>query len=185
MVQDSGPRVLFVCYANMCRSPLAEAIFRQRLIERSPPLAKLATIDSAGTRAMEGCAPHPLSVEACRSLGIQLQGSGRQILRRDLSRFDQIVLMDRQNLSDLRRMTGVSAFGEIAGNRAQIRLLRAIATPHAQGDDLDIPDPIRGGPEGYRTVLRLVEEGCKALIDELCEEQHPRPIRSNPTFLSR
>ena len=164
-MSDDRTAVLFVCYANMCRSPLAEGVFRHLAGERGH-LERL-TIDSAGTVAIEGGAPHPLSVDICRSRGIELEGTGRQILRVDLARFDHIVLMDRHNRSQLERMAAPSAFGPLDAHRARIRLLREISHPNARGDDLDVPDPIGHGPEGYELVFNLVHEGCRALLDEI------------------
>ena len=74
--------------------------------------------------------------------------------------------MDRRNLATIQGWTG-SAFGGLANFNANVRLLRAIAKPRARGRDLDVPDPIGGGPEHYRKVYALVEAGCLALLDEL------------------
>jgi protein-tyrosine phosphatase len=145
--------VLFVCYANICRSPLAEGTFRW-LAERRGVLDRL-TIDSAGTSAMEGAPPHSLS-----------QAIAGQLVRDDLSRFDHVVVMDRQNLETIRRLTG-SGFGSQAGFHARVRLLREIADPKATGADLDVPDPIGRGADHYRAVFGMIERGCAALLDEL------------------
>ncbi len=51
--------------------------------------------------------------------------------------------------------------------RARLRTLRSIATPHASGPDLDVPDPISHGPERYAAVYELIAAGCEALLDEL------------------
>ena len=51
--------------------------------------------------------------------------------------------------------------------KATIRLLRAIATPGATDRDLDVPDPIAAGPQGFETVYDIVLEGCQTLLDEL------------------
>lgn len=156
--------MLFVCYANVCRSPLAEGAFRHLVAQRG--LEARYRIDSAGTDAMEGSAPHPLSQRIAAERGFALSGHSRQLLRHDLSRFDHVVVMDRMNHETIRRLAAPSAFGAIEGFRAQIRLLRQIAHPGARGRDLDVPDPIRGGPEGYELAYRLILEGCEALLAE-------------------
>jgi protein-tyrosine phosphatase len=165
MTQDSRTGVLFVCYANMCRSPLAEGLFRHLARERG--VVDQLNIDSAGTVAIEGGQPHPLSVDACKRRGIELAGVGRQLTRVDLARFDHIVLMDRYNRSQLERMAAPSAFGPLDAHRARIRLLREISDPSAAGEDLDVPDPIGFGSDGYEHVFELVERGCNALLDEI------------------
>jgi protein-tyrosine phosphatase len=155
--------VLFVCYANVCRSPLAEGTFAW-LAHRRGLLGRL-TIDSAGTSAMEGAPPHSLSQAIAAEQGFMLDGESRQLIRDDLSRFDHVVVMDRQNLETIRRLTG-SAFGPQAF-RARVRLLREIADPRATGSDLDVPDPIGRDADHYRAVFTMIERGCAALLDEL------------------
>ncbi len=156
--------VLFVCYANVCRSPLAEGVFRHLVEARG--LAERFVIDSAGTHAIEGAHPHPLSQEIALAHGFTLDSRGRQLLRHDLSRFDHVVVMDRMNHETIRRLAAPSAFGAIEGFRARIRHLREISDPRAHGRDLDVPDPIRGGAEGYQLAYEFIERGCEALLDE-------------------
>ena len=157
--------VLFVCYANMCRSPLAEGVFRHLAAERG--VLERLDIDSAGTDAIEGCDPHPLSREIAADHGIELSGRGRQLLRRDLERFDHVVVMDRRNHAKITRLAGPSAFGVPDGFKARVRTLRSIADPRAAGADLDVPDPIGAGRERYAEVYALIAAGCEALLDEI------------------
>ncbi len=164
MSADEGMGVLFVCYANVCRSPLAEATFRHLAAQRG--VEDRFRIDSAGTDAMEGSAPHPLSQQIAAEHGFALKGRSRQLLRHDLARFDHVVVMDRMNFETIRRLAAPSAFGAIEGFRARVRMLRQIGQPDARGRDLDVPDPIRGGAEGYELAYRLIVAGCEALLDE-------------------
>lgn len=179
-VGNEGPRigVLFVCYANMCRSPLAAGVLRQLAEQRG--LAQHLIIDSAGTSAMEGAPPHPLSCTIAEQHGFSLSGRSRQLLRDDLTRFDHVIVMDRQNLATIGRLAAPSAFGSLAGYRAQIRLLRAIANPKARGRDLDVPDPIGGDASRYAEVYQLMRHGCDALLDELAPQLPPQLPRSCP-----
>jgi protein-tyrosine phosphatase len=163
--------VLFVCYANVCRSPLAEGLMRE--LARVRGLVERLLIDSAGTSAMEGAAPHRLSCEVAEQHGFALTGRARQLLRDDLTRFDHVVVMDRQNFATIERLAAPSAFGSLAGYRAKIRLLRAIANPKARGHELDIPDPIGGDSRHYSEVYTLMREGCSALLDEIEKELRP------------
>lgn len=157
--------VLFVCYANMCRSPLAEGVFRHLAAQRG--LLERLHIDSAGTDAAEGCSPHPLSCSIALEHGITLQGCGRQLIRDDLSRFDHVVVMDRNNYAQIARLAAPSSHGELTGFRARLRTLRSIAEPNATGVALDVPDPIGAGADRYREVYALIEQGCSALLDEI------------------
>lgn len=160
--------VLFVCHANMCRSPLAAGVFRhlaggQGVLERFE-------IDSAGTWAADGVAPHPLSVEAARRHGIDaalLGTSSRSINPDDLDRFEHIVAMDRRNLADLERLRRISAFGPVVGGRATLSLLRRFSDPKASGREADVPDPVRGGHEQFEAAYAIIEAGCRALLSTL------------------
>ena len=157
--------VLFVCHANMCRSPLAEGIFRH--LAQARGMLDDLHIESAGTDAIEGCDPHPRSREIAAAHGITLTGTGRQLIRHDLSNFDHVVVMDRRNYDKISRLAAPSAFGELQGFRARLRMLRAIANPKASGQALDVPDPIGRGPEQYAEVYELIAAGCTALLDEI------------------
>jgi serine/threonine-protein kinase len=161
--------VLFVCYANVCRSPLAAGLLRELAKQRR--LTERLLIDSAGTSALEGARPHRLSCEIAEQHGFSLSGRARQLLRDDLTRFDHVVVMDRQNFGVIERLAAPSGFGVQAGYRAKIRLLRAISNPKAKGYELDVPDPIGGDGRRYAEVYELLRQGCEALLDELEQEQ--------------
>ena len=165
MSEASRVGVLFVCHANMCRSPLAEGVFRD--LARARGVLDRLEIDSAGTDAVEGCPPHPLSCEIAEAHGVELEGAGRQLLRDDLTHFEHVIVMDRRNRAKIQRLAAPSAFGQLEGYKARLRLLREVADPKASGPALDIPDPIGEGPERYAAVYELVRSGCEALLDEL------------------
>ena len=86
-------------------------------------------IDSAGTFAMEGAPPHPKSVAVAKEHGIRLEGQSRQLSRHDLSTFDHILVMDRQNLHELQTLAAPSAFGPLEDYHARIRMLAAASVP--------------------------------------------------------
>jgi len=160
--------VLFVCHANMCRSPLAAGVFRHLVTARGA--GERFEIDSAGTWAADGIPPHPLSVDVARRYGIEavlLGSASRPIAPRDLERFELVVAMDRRNLADIERLRRISAFGPVVGGSAKLSLLRRFSDPKASGREADVPDPVRGGPEHYETAYRIIEAGCRALLDEL------------------
>ncbi|MBX7081750.1 MAG: low molecular weight phosphotyrosine protein phosphatase [Nannocystaceae bacterium] len=156
--------VLFVCHANLCRSPLCEGIFHKLVRERG--LADRFDIDSAGCWAEPGSPPHPLSVEIAAQHGLDLcatVGRSRPIEPADLTRFDHIIAMDRANEADLQRLVRMAR----DPGKARIRLLRAIADPTASGPALDVPDPVRRGIEAYAATWTLLERACVALLHEL------------------
>lgn len=159
--------VLFVCHANMCRSPLAHGIFVHMIQQAG--ISDRVHVDSAGTWALDGIDPHPLSVQVAAEHGIDLSvcGVSRSIAPEDLQRFTHIIAMDRANESDILRLRRLSAFGAVEGGQARVRLLRAITSPRVQGLDADVPDPVRQGPDAYAYAYEIIEAGCRALLEEL------------------
>jgi protein-tyrosine phosphatase len=154
-------RILFVCLGNICRSPLAEGVFRH--LAREAGVLDRFEIDSAGTGDWHvGEPPDSRAAAVARKHGIELSGRARQVTREDLRNFDHVLAMDRDNLEELRRMA------ERAGATAKIRLLRE-HDPEAEGAS-DVPDPYYGGPSGFEEVYRIVSRSCRELLAELCAE---------------
>lgn len=158
---DGRIGILFVCLGNICRSPLAEAVFRRAVEDAG--LVDRFRIDSAGTAAYHvGEPPDPRSAEVAAGRGVTVDGAARQIGMDDAHRFDYLIAMDRDNLADVREVA------RAAGADPVIRLLRDF-DPGADGD-LDVPDPYYGGPRGFEDVHDLVERTCRALLDHLRQE---------------
>src|SRR5687768_5933093 len=89
-------RVLFVCLGNICRSPLAEAVFRQQVAQRG--LQDRFEIDSAGTSGYhDGAPPDRRSTETARRRGVELTGHSRRVMPDDLRRFHYVIAMDAEN----------------------------------------------------------------------------------------
>lgn len=148
--------VLFVCLGNICRSPLAEGVFRN-LVEEAG-LTERFTLDSAGTGAWHvGNPPDPRSIAIAAVHGIDISTQrARQVSKEDFERFDTIVAMDADNLSAL--MTQVEARPGAA--IADLRLL--LNEPPA-----DVPDPYYGGRDGFENVYQLVLSGGEKLLKSL------------------
>jgi protein-tyrosine phosphatase len=149
-------RVLFVCYGNTCRSPLAEGVFRRKV--ELAGLADRVTVDSAGTSPPgEGGAPHPLSRAVARRNEVEIDHlRSRLFVAADFERFDRIVVMDSMNRRD------VLAQARNEQDRAKVRLLR-------DGDG-EIADPIFGGEDEYEQAFAQIDEACELLLADVRAE---------------
>jgi protein-tyrosine phosphatase len=157
-------RLLFVCYGNICRSPLAEAVFRAQVEARG--VADRFEIDSAGTSGHNaGLPPDARSAAVARGRGVELGGAARAITAADLERFDYVVVMDAENLRQIELLRERSG-----GGRARVHRLREWDAARGDAHDLDVPDPYYGGHSGFEHVHDLVERAAAALLDELLQE---------------
>ncbi len=153
-------RVLFVCLGNICRSPLAEAVFRHQVRERG--LEDQFEIDSAGTSNYHiGDPPDRRSAATAKKYGIHVTGRGRQISDEDLRTFDYVIVMDAQNLADVERLKAAS------GGTAKVHRLREW---DPESGSPDVPDPYYGGADGFEDVHAIVERSSAALLDHLLAE---------------
>jgi protein-tyrosine phosphatase len=138
------PSVLFVCTANICRSPLAMALFRHRL-EQQGELPGWR-IESAGTWAMEGEPPALKSIMLLGRRGINLRSHrSRTVSRELLQSFDLILTMERGHKEALR-----AEFPEIAS--------RTFLLTEMVGENRDIIDPMGGSLEAFELTIRDLED---------------------------
>ena len=153
--------VVFVCLGNICRSPMADAIFQNMVKEAG--LADQILVDSAGTGAYHiGQRAHRGTLKALEKQGLSYLGRARQFTVKDLSLFDYVLAMDKSNLSDIQAMVK-------AGNeKAKVSLFLAYA--HNQGlvDVLEVPDPYYDN--GFDEVYDLVHKGSQAFLEYIRAE---------------
>jgi protein-tyrosine phosphatase len=157
-------RILFVCLGNICRSPLAESVFRHLVRERG--VEADFEIDSAGTSAYHaGDPPDARSVATASTRGIKVTGRSRELRPQDLTRFDYVIAMDADNVEAVKRLQ------VRGGASARVHRLREW-DPDAS--ELDVPDPYYGSPHGFERVHDLVERSCASLLDHLLAERGAR-----------
>jgi protein-tyrosine phosphatase len=145
-------RVVFVCTGNICRSPTAEAVLRQRVHEAG--FADAIEVGSAGTGGWHvGDDADPRSLQTLRARGYDLAHSARQFRPSWFDEHELVVALDRTHVAALRRMRPDS----------DVRLLREW-DPQGPGD---VPDPYYGDQNGFEEVLDMVERSCEGLLEEL------------------
>lgn len=147
-------RVCFVCTGNICRSPMAEIVFRARVAEAG--LDGLVEVDSAGTGGWhEGDGADPRTVSVLEDNGYVGGHTARQFQPSWFSRLDLVIALDSGHLGALRRLAPTEQDAQ------KVRLLRSY-DPAA--DDLDVPDPYYGGMDGFGECLEMVEAASTGLL---------------------
>ncbi|MET8693779.1 low molecular weight protein-tyrosine-phosphatase [Streptomyces bauhiniae] len=160
-------RVCFVCTGNICRSPIAESVFRARVTEAG--LDGQIEADSAGTGGWhEGDAADPRTVSVLDEHGYGTEHTARQFQPSWFGRLDLVIALDTGHLKALRRLAPTEE------DVRKVRLLRSY-DPTA-GADLDVPDPYYGGRDGFEECLEMVEAASAGLLDSVREHLEERPV---------
>ncbi|WP_330458777.1 low molecular weight phosphotyrosine protein phosphatase [Streptomyces sp. NBC_00820] len=153
-------RVCFVCTGNICRSPMAESVFRARVAGAG--LDGLVEVDSAGTGSWhEGEGADPRTVSVLDEHGYDTAHTARRFRPSWFARLDLVIALDTGHLRDLR---GLAPTEEDA---RKVRLLRSY-DPAADADP-DVPDPYYGGRDGFEECLEMVEAASTGLLAAVAE----------------
>ena len=137
-----------VCLGNICRSPLAEGILKNKL-----PLDRFK-VDSAGTAGFHiGRSPDHRSIEVAAQNGIDIsRQKARKFTPNDFKEFNKIYVMDHANLADVLQMASTPE------DRNKVALLL---------ETDEVPDPYYENEEGFKTVFRLIDQACNRLSNKL------------------
>ncbi|KAM6915149.1 low molecular weight phosphotyrosine protein phosphatase isoform 2-T2 [Xenentodon cancila] len=146
--------VLFVCLGNICRSPIAEAVFRKMATDAD--VVDKWLIDSGATSDWNiGSSPDARGLACLRKHGIETSHRARQVTKEDFMSFEYILCMDESNLSDLKRKAN-----SVKNYRAKIELLGSY-DPQKQ---LIIQDPYYGSDADFEKVYEQCVRCCKAFL---------------------
>ncbi len=151
-----------VCLGNICRSPLAEGILR----DKAEKLNLSITIDSAGTSNYHiGEHPDKRTVSNANKHGVDVsQLKARQFCVEDFDRFDAIFVMDSSNYSDV-----IS----LARDEADKRKVELILNRVYPNSNMAVPDPYFGGEQGFENVFILLEQACDVIANAIhVKQQH-------------
>uniref|UniRef100_A0A8C6SY58 Low molecular weight phosphotyrosine protein phosphatase n=1 Tax=Neogobius melanostomus TaxID=47308 RepID=A0A8C6SY58_9GOBI len=155
MAASNSKSVLFVCLGNICRSPIAEAVFRKMATDAG--VVDTWVIDSGATSDWNtGSSPDARGLACLRKHGIETSHRARQVTKEDFQTFEYILCMDENNLSDLKKKAN-----SVKNATARIELLGSY-DPQKQ---LIIKDPYYGSDKDFETVYEQCVRCCKAFLD--------------------
>lgn len=158
-------RVTFVCTGNICRSPMAEWVFRHHVEAEG---LDDVLVDSSGTGGWHvGDGADPRTVRTLGQAGYRSAHTARQFRPEWFARYDLIIALDEGHLKSLRRMATDAAA------RDKVRLLREFDPQAVAAGELDVPDPYYDGQASFDEVLAMIEAAVPGLLKQVrlaCQE---------------
>ena len=156
-------KVLFVCLGNICRSPLAMGILRDKARKRGIPM-EVHSAGSSDYHAGEGADRRSLETAARHGIDIS-DHRARQFRVSDFDRYDRIYVMDSDNHEDV---IGIARMEE---DKMKVDHIMNLSHP---GRNLPVPDPYYGGAEGFENVYHMLDQACELLIDDLQKREQEK-----------
>ena len=148
-----------VCLGNICRSPLAEGIMKEKLKKYNID----GFVDSAGTASYHhGERPDPRSEEIARKKGIDITYQrARPFLTSDFEKFDLILAMDKSNYNDIMMMA------RTPDHESKVKLILHDTKPDGR---TEVPDPYYGGNNGFQLVFDMLDVACEKIASDLSKK---------------
>ncbi len=148
-------KILFVCLGNICRSPLAEGILRNKALDHGLDIE----VDSCGTAGYHiGEQPDPRSIAKAKEYGIDISMlRGRKFSKSDFDTFDRILVMDKSNYAD------VIDLAKDSNHQSKVEMVLNIGQ---KSNYLNVPDPYYGGEDGFQEVYDLLDKACDLIIEQ-------------------
>jgi protein-tyrosine phosphatase len=163
-------KILFVCLGNICRSPLAEAIFKKQLELKG--ITDKYHVDSCGTSSQHiGDRPDPRTIRNARHHEVEIIHIGRQLETTDFTEFDLILTMDRSNFQHATEMAG-----KVHGKKGELKMIRSF-DPESLGIQ-DVPDPWYGNEEGFEEIFQILWRTSESLIEHLEKHYDTKPVKA-------
>eukprot|EP00032_Breviata_anathema_P001436 JZ552789.1.p1 GENE.JZ552789.1~~JZ552789.1.p1 ORF type:complete len:167 (+),score=18.02 JZ552789.1:24-524(+) len=153
--------VLFVCLGNICRSPMADMVCKHLVKQRG--LQSKWHVDSCGTAGYHtGEDMDDRSAATCEAHGVHAHHKARQLHESDFGKFQYILCMDKNNLSDVQKSYNHwCKRNESHPNRPLIKLLGEFDPQNR----LIVEDPYYGGVQGFEVNFQQIMRSCNALLD--------------------
>lgn len=153
---------MFVCTGNICRSPLAQAVFEH--LAKKADVSSRFEVESSGVTAFHvGENADSRMRETAARRGVKFNHRSQKTSKADLANYDLIFAMDKSNLSALQRMTSDEE------EREKIRMFREF-DPEGSAD-AEVPDPWYGGMNGFEEVYDIVHRTCENMLQTLSEKR--------------
>ncbi len=151
-------KILMVCLGNICRSPMAQGILEQKVLNKKLDWY----VDSAGTSGWHnGEPPDVRAMKSAKSRGINIsQQTSRKITPSDLEKFDVILAMDSSNYQEILKMSL---------NRQQKEKIHLILNFHLPGRNVSVPDPYYDGKfdEVYDLLDLALDDFIKCMTEKV------------------
>ena len=153
--------ILMVCLGNICRSPIAHGILKDKAEKHSIQL----NVDSAGTGNWHiESKPDIRSINTAKKHDIDISNQkARQISKIDLDQYDIVFVMDQQNLKDVKTL---------CANKEQREKVRLILNEVKKDSNESVPDPYYDELHGFENVFNLLENACENIINKLMNNEY-------------